>query len=50
MPLTDKGKKIRAAKKKGGKTKKKAIFAENMRKIAQKRKGRHRKRVSAGKV
>jgi hypothetical protein len=33
-------KKISAAKKKGGKMAKKAIFAENMKKIAMKRKGK----------
>ena len=33
-------KKIRAAKKKGGLQKKRAVFAENMKKIAQKRKGK----------
>lgn len=39
-------KKIAAAKKKGGKAEKKAVFAENMKKIAQKRK---RGRKSGGK-
>jgi hypothetical protein len=33
-------KKIAAGKRKGGKAKKKAVFAENMRKIAAKRKGK----------
>jgi len=37
-------KKIAAAKKKGGKSKKKAIFAQNVRKIALKRKRQGRKR------
>lgn len=35
-------KKIAAAKKKGGKAEKKAIFAQNMKKIAMRRKGKKR--------